>query len=75
MFFKKELQVTRDPKELERLRQMLDSAGIKYNVKTGTGSVGDPARGRGLPKVDAGEQYSISVSRKDFKKARSLFKF
>ena len=75
MFFKKELQVTRDPKELERLRQMLDSAGIKYNVKAGTGSTGDPARGRGLPKLDAGEQYSIRVSRKDFKKARSLFKF
>ena len=75
MFFKKELQVTRDPKELERLRQMLDSAGIKYNVKAGNGSAGDPARGRGLPKLDAGEQYSIRVSRKDFKKARSLFKF
>ncbi len=75
MFFKKELQVTRDPKELERLRQMLDNAGIKYHVKAGTGSVGDPERGRGLPNIDAGEQYSISVSRKDFKKARSLFKF
>ena len=75
MFFKKELQVTRDPKELERVRQMLERAGIKYNVKSGVGSTGDPERGRGLPNVDAGEQYSISVSRKDFKKARSLVKF
>ena len=75
MLFKKELQVTRDPKELERLRQMLDSAGIKYTVKSGINSVASPARGRGLPKIDADEQYSISVSRRDFKKARSLFKF
>ena len=51
---------------------ILCTGGVSY---PGTGSTGDPERGRGLPNVDAGEQYSISVSRKDFKKARSLFKF
>ena len=49
MFFKKELQVTRNAKECERIRQMLDSAGIKYSVKYGIGSIGDPDRSRGIP--------------------------
>ena len=77
MFFKKELQVTRNAKECERIRQMLDSAGIKYSVKYGIGSIGDPDRSRGIPGINyaAEEQYSIHVSRKDYKKARSLFKF
>ncbi len=75
MFFKKELKVIQDPKELEQIRQMLDTAGVKYSVKAGAGSAGDPQRSRGMPGLKGSEQYSIRVSRKDFKKARSLFKF
>ncbi len=66
MFFKKELQMAGDANECDRIKKKLESAGIKYTVVS---KAADVVRG------GAGEQFQILVKRRDFKKARSLFKF
>ncbi len=68
MFFKKELQMAADRDDCERIRKKLESAGIKYTV---VNKAADSVQRGG----EAGEQFQILVKRKDFKKARSLFKF
>ena len=68
MFFKKELQMAVDQKECDRIKKKLESAGIKYSVVNKAAD--DVQRGAG-----AGDQFQILVKRRDFKKARSLFKF
>ena len=65
MFFKKELQTAGGQEECERIKKMLENAGIKYSVN----KTADAVRGGGS------DQFQILVKRKDFKKARSLFKF
>ena len=65
MFFKKELQSVGSQKELDRIKKMLDDAGIKYSVADkGTVQRGGTAN-----------DFHIAVKRRDYKKALSLFKF
>lgn len=66
MFFKKELQSVNSPKELDRVRKMLDDAGIKYSVAGEADAVK-----RGVSNASC----RISVKRRDYKKALKLFKF
>lgn len=74
MFFGKEIRVTRDLKECDRIRQRLEAAGIRYHVRAGTGALTNPGRDHGVPFINpSAEQYSIRVSRKDYQKALRLF--
>ena len=66
MFFKKELQMAGDQAECDRIKKMLENAGIKYSV---VNKAADAVRG------GSSDQFQILVKRRDFKKARSLFKF
>lgn len=66
MFFKKELQSVSSQKELDRIKKMLDGAGIKY-------SVADKATD--AVKRGGASDFRISVKRRDYKKALKLFKF
>ena len=65
MFFKKELQSVSSPKELDRIKKMLDGAGIKYSVSD---------KG-GVQRGGAANDFRIAVKRRDYKKALKLFKF
>ena len=67
MFFKKELQMAGDQAECDRIKKMLENAGIKYSV---VNKAAGAVRGGG-----GSDQFQILVKRKDFTKARSLFKF
>ena len=67
MFFKTELQMAGDRAECDRIKKMLENAGIKYSV---VNKAADAVRGGG-----GSDQFQILVKRRDFKKARSLFKF
>ena len=65
MFFKKELQSVSSQKELDRIKKMLDGAGIKYSVSD---------KG-GVQRGGTANDFHSAVKRRDYKKALKLFKF
>ena len=65
MFFKKELQMAGDQAECDRIKKMLENAGIKYSVSD---------KG-GVQRGGAANDFHIAVKRRDYKKALKLFKF
>lgn len=72
MLFKKEIRVTRDFNELNRIRESLAKNGIATSVITNTPT--NPGRYHGMPfiKSSAAYQYHIYVAKKDVEKAKQI---
>ena len=72
MFFKREIRVTRNLEELNKIRDILSKNGIETFVITNTHI--NPGRHHGIPFIDssAAYQYQIFVAKKDEKKSLNI---
>lgn len=68
IFDRREVAVTRDPAELQRIRSQLAAAGISCRAQT----CGGAGRYHGVPGIDlnAAYEYRVFVSRRDFDAAQ-----
>lgn len=72
MFFKKEIRVTRDLSECNRIRNLLEAHDVMAYVITNTPT--NPGRYHGAPFIDssAAYQYHIYVKAKDVDMAKRV---
>ena len=69
MFNRREIAVTRDISEMNRVTGCLTSSSIRYITRTN--SMTNPGRSHGIPNIQAGAAYEtrIYVHKNDYEKA------
>jgi len=70
IFNRREISVTRDMMEMNRITGYLVSNNIEYSTRTN--SMTNPGRGHGIPNIraDAAHETRIYVHKNDYDKAR-----
>ena len=74
MLFKREILITRDLNECNRIRDILSNHSIETTVSTGSKT--NPGRYHGIPFIDASTAYEhrVYVKRKEYDRAKEILR-